>query len=422
MSPLQRANNTCTRHGLVWMALFVVGTACAEIVPLGGEIWVDSNETGVHGEPRVAMTGNGSFVVVWESDHQTGADDDIYARLYNGEGVPVNDEFRANETTADDQRDPEVVMNPDTGEFVVLWESRNQAGDTSSLDIYARLFDASGAPATGEVLINQTTDSQQKGVRAAIAEGTDDLLVAWLGLVDDEFDIFYGRFSLQLAPLTDETRVNTTESGDHFDAAIGADSSDNFVIVWEMDPGEHSEILLQRFDADGNPQGGEVLVNTTTDDHQNDPDIAMNDAGEYAVVWDSTHIGQSGIFAQIYDPSGTPSSGEFQVNETPAGNNPKVSMDNEGNIFVTWETIHDERDIILARAFNRAGEPLSADFVVHTENLEIQGGYPHIAHDPGQNLFVIVWEGFASGAPGGHILARLFRLAPGTGIWDASLY
>src|ERR1700712_639813 len=85
------------------------------------------------------------------------------------------------------------------------------------------------------------------------------------------------------------------------------------------------------------PVGGEIHVNTTTAEYQSSPDVAMDDAGNFVVVWSGgPFIGNLEIFAQRYDASGTPLGSEFQVNTftSTSQSNPKVGMDADGDFVV----------------------------------------------------------------------------------------
>ena len=57
--------------------------------------------------------------------------------------------------------------------------------------------------------------------------------------------------------------VNTTEGSQYFNASVGALDDGGFVVVWEDDDAT-TNILAQRFDADGNKVGDEFVVNTPT--------------------------------------------------------------------------------------------------------------------------------------------------------------
>ena len=65
--------------------------------------------------------------------------------------------------------------------------------------------------------------------------------------------------ALSITPINGETRVNTFATGSQFAPAVAPLTGGNYVITW-LDF-ERNGIFAQRFDASGNPQGGEIAVN-----------------------------------------------------------------------------------------------------------------------------------------------------------------
>src|ERR1044071_9330022 len=90
--------------------------------------------------------------------------------------------------------------------------------------------------------------------------------------------------------------------------AIAADANGNFVAVWSSknQDGEGWGIYAQRYDAAGVAQGGEFRVNTTVSKDQVHGAVAMDDAGNFVVVWASKdQDGDNwGIYAQRYNAAG----------------------------------------------------------------------------------------------------------------------
>src|SRR6188768_3182469 len=88
-------------------------------------------------------------------------------------------------------------------------------------------------------------------------------------------------------PFGDESLVNTYTTNTQSSSAIAVDNSGNYVIVWQSNgqDGSSSGIYGQRYNAAGNRLGNEFRVNTTTTNFQGSPDIWLNDNGGFVVVW-----------------------------------------------------------------------------------------------------------------------------------------
>jgi hypothetical protein len=75
-------------------------------------------------------------------------------------------------------------------------------------------------------------------------------------------------------------------------------------------------------------------VNTYTQSHQNDPAVAMDDDGDFVVTWVSVQergyvVDQTGVYAQRFNANGEPVGGEFLVNTVVVNrqDSPAVAMD-----------------------------------------------------------------------------------------------
>ena len=106
---------------------------------------------------------------------------------------------------------------------------------------------------------------------------------------------------------------------------------------------EGAGVYLRLFDRNDNPLTGEILVNSTIAGDQRNATVAVDADGELIVVWQSDSQdpdGSAGIYARRYDSVGNPLSGEFRVNLNTTDDqfNPAVAMDNSGNFVIVWGT------------------------------------------------------------------------------------
>src|SRR5438093_669252 len=92
------------------------------------------------------------------------------------------------------------------------------------------------------------------------------------------------------------------------------------------------------------PVGAEFRVNASTTAAQLEASIAMDDAGDVVVAWESKQNATSyEIYARRYSSSGTAQGSEFVVDSDPLATlhdkrDAAVAMDNSGNFAVTWST------------------------------------------------------------------------------------
>lgn len=118
--------------------------------------------------------------------------------------------------------------------------------------------------------------------------------------------------------------LNTTPATlAHTNPVIAANPNvGNGLAVWEDLTaliGDPVNIRGRRFDAMGNPVGNDFLVNTTTAESQGQAAVTFDpDSGASAVVWagDGANLPTDAldVFLQVYDADGNPIGGEVKVN------------------------------------------------------------------------------------------------------------
>lgn len=318
----------------------------------GNEFLVNIVGSGDKNTPDVAIDTNGDFVIVWQSNQQDGDGFGIYGQRYNANGAAAGSEFLVNTNIVDDQENPQVAMDAD-GNFVVTWKSFSNASD---YDIFAQRFSADGNTISGEFLVNtETSDEQSNPAIAMNANG--DFVVSWQGInqVLGGFDIYKQKYQANGSALGGETRVNATTNNDQLNSSIAMDASGALVVAWDslgQEPvpatsggSTQTGVYAQRFDANGNKVGSDILVNTETTDDQSNPSIAMNAGGDFVVTWQSDNQttavnGIYDVYAQRFSNDGNAVGSEFLVNTEIEDNqsSPVVAMDDSGGFVIAWQS------------------------------------------------------------------------------------
>jgi len=246
-----------------------------------------------------------------------------------------------------------------------------------------------------EFQVNTRTSNKQENPAISMdAEG--NFVVVWNSyLQDGSSNGIYGRcFDSNCSPVGDEFQVNTTISGNQREPSVAMDAAGNFVVVW-YGPGENEEdIFARRFDPNGLPVSEEYRVNSRTESRQRFPRVAMNDAGVFAVVWESEKLGTSSyageISCQLYDSNSLAVSEEFQANLLSDCRYPDVAMDNNGNFAVVWMQ-KGSGNSILARLYSADGKAKTEPFEVSTIKFS-SITRPSIAMAR-TGHFIVAWDG-----------------------------
>ena len=311
-------------------------------VPQGPETRVNSNTLGAQAHSAITSLPGGGYVVVWHSDGQDGGGFGIYAQRYDANGVTQGGETRVNTTIANDQTDPAVTGLPGGG-YVVAWQSLGQDG--SNYGVYAQRFSASGVAQGGETRVNTfTTGHQERPAIASLAGG--GYVIAWESFGQDGsgHGIYVQRYDANGVPQGAETRVNTVTALGQEIPAIAPLQGGGYVIVWTSftQDGDSFGVYAQRYDANGAAQGGETRINTTTADDQSLPSVAALADGGYVVAWNSNgQDGSSyGIYAQRFDANGAADGAETRLNTVTASAQrfPAIATLASGDYVVAWQS------------------------------------------------------------------------------------
>jgi hypothetical protein len=309
---------------------------------LGEEFQINATSSGNQAEPVVAMDAAAGFVAVWQGPESTENDqEDIFARRFDPNGLPIGDEFQVNSLIDGQQLYPSVAINKD-GTFIVVWESSNTP-EQSEQSICGRIYDSNGVEFGDEFLINAESSVYRYPDVAVDANG--NFAVVWLQ--DKSSNSIMARlFDPNGVARTDTLQVNTVRFTSITRPSIAMNATGNFVVAWDGDPNLAGldDIHARLYDVNGTALSEQFLVNTTTAGAQQYPQVAINDIGEFVIVWDCqidpNSESERDIFGQRFDHQGMPLGDEFQLNTYVADDqrNPAVAIDRDGRFVAAWQS------------------------------------------------------------------------------------
>jgi hypothetical protein len=381
--------------GLLSVLSFLLSSAPALAGKIGPEFQANSFTAGNQQGGKVGTFGDGSFIVVWQSEAQ---DPDmsrgIYAQRYRPNGTKKGAEFRVNRKVANSQDSPDIAVLSDGG-FVVVWNS----SDSSGTDIHAQRFNPDGTRAGPEFTANRRTAGQQQ--RPSVAALADaGFVIVWESIDQDGSGngIYAQRYDSDGTSAGRPFRVKTRTPGDQQIPAIAGLNNGDFVIVWCTPQALGSVgVAGQRFNANGRRLGREFRVNRISGGFQCNPSVAANGEEGFVVVWDSPDGGDTdGVRGQRYDANGRVGP-QFRVNTTRADfqiRGDVVELDNDGFVVV-WESYGqgadtpDEADVFGQR-FDNSGQRVGDEFRINTQRAGDQREAAVAAI--GNRGFVVVWQ------------------------------
>jgi hypothetical protein len=210
-----------------------------------------------------------------------------------------------------------------------------------------------------------------------------------------------------------EILINTTTAGLQHQPAIAALGSTHFFVVWT----DSSDLTIKGrlIQANGNPSGGEFIVNTPTPTGANTnrqlPTIASSGSGPI-VAWIENAVNPPGprphLKLQRFNRDGQPSGSEIQVSTTDVDptHRPAITGMIDGGFLVSWmDARPDQR--IRAQRFSFDGSKKGPEVRVNTTDGFHEA--PIATRLVGGN-YVVAWRS-AFGPPGGGALVfRIFDL------------
>jgi hypothetical protein len=243
------------------------------------------------GTPKVAVHESGEFMIAW-TDHYG---DVINGRIFDSNGQPIGPEFQVNEDATGNccysgfenaaQFDEMNLAVNSAGNFLVVW-----SGDTATTEnaVRGRLFDGTGAPLTGDLVIGEDSDGYEAGFRPNVTtDGAGRFVVAWAEKYG--YPLHARILDGAGAPLGPAFQVNELPIyGLSYGPGVAADAAGNFIVTW--DNHAYYEVFGRRFDASGTPIGGQFRVDALSAYGYDEANVgiqkvAASAAGDFVVAW-----------------------------------------------------------------------------------------------------------------------------------------
>ncbi len=279
-------------------------------------------------------------------------------------------------------------------------------------------------PGHADSAVNTYTTGFQSAA-SITTDGQGRFFIVWQsdGQDGDDFGVFGRRLDAQGQPIGDEFRVNTYTTGSQGAPEVSADTSGNFIVVWNGEAGGgRSDILAQRFDASGATVGGEIRLNEDTSMDQGGAAVALADDGSFLAIWSNVQR----LVTRSFDDRSIPTTGDFELsrNDPTYPNYGTTSFFRRGtealpngNFVVVWHESYYSgygyaySDQIRGAVFDELGgldDLVDISFSAPAE--QHRGGHVAPTADGG---FVTVWGGYTYYAVYSQVLGRRFA-ADGT--------
>ncbi len=310
----------------------VVGFRVAQLVEY------DNPELGLSTVPQthyltsVRATNGSSYFMVW------GEDNEVIGQVLDSSFEDVSGEFRVNSYTTSTQSNPFAASDGEN--YLVVWQSDGQDGADEG--VFAALYDDQATLLMSDTQINSYTPNAQSAPIAA-SDG-DSYFVVWSSYAQDgSLTGVYGRlFDTQLSPMTGEFRINNSTVYDQRYPSMASNGA-TYLVAWTTNPdGDDAYYNYGRFyNPDGTPLGDEFPISSLG--AYSSPVVSANGT-IYCVIWmtENQTSGEVDLYARFYDKFGYTIGDEVKLNDDPLETWSVCTIINNGDVFLVKWSAYDE--------------------------------------------------------------------------------
>lgn len=416
--------------------------AAGPIGPIGDQFRISF--TGSDGDAARSATApaaaynpvDGLHLVVWTGNALNVGGFEVFGQMVTADGKDVGGQIRiSNATDINLQHDAgpaAVAYDPQTDEFVVVWQGEEQPAN-GELEIWGQRLSGTGHELGSDFRISNTGMDGDVGPEArnpaiAFAAASGQYLVAWEGegLPSGETEIFGQRLSPAGGELGEDFRISHVGAdGDVGRVAHAPDvaydsHTGELLVVWDgdgLDTDDEFEVFGQRLAATGDELGDDFRISHVGSDGDAaragvQPAVAYSTkAGQYLVTYAADGLatpGEGEIFGQRLTASGAALGPALRVSTTGADGDPArdaelpaVSYGAFGDEYlVAWQAdgLSTDNEVeIFGQRVAATGAELGQDFRI--SHMDDDGDATRgaeravTAYNSGDNQYLVAWDG-----------------------------
>ncbi len=297
--------------------------------PASGQFTVNTAGAGGNPNPSVAMNASGNFVVSWESGGSS-----VYVKTYSASGVAQTADVLVTNQRNGSSSAP-VAMAAD-GSFVVAYVG---SGTSANKSIYLQRFDPTGAAVGAASLVSGASSHGKVTAPSVAIDAEGDAVVAWVDTTSGS--LVKAALAPAAMPVAAEFQVASLGADQQSQPSVGVDALGNFVIAF-INSGNAPGVYCGRFAASGaSLDTGPNLISSPNNVTQSSPAVAVREDGSYLIAWTAGNNldgNNNGVFARSFNADGSASSSQFLVNTTTQNNQQDAAVAfRGGNAVVAWD-------------------------------------------------------------------------------------
>ncbi|WP_370301413.1 hypothetical protein [Pseudooceanicola sp.] len=355
-------------------------------LPTGIEFAPSGTDEVSLGNLEIAALPDGSFLALWCTREQNGAESTIYAQRFDAQGLMIGKEFRVGALPEGRQTNPSLAVLSN-GDFAITWTHTVGSSDSR---YYLQRYNVDGTEVDLD-LLGTETNLRVSPESSIVATSNGGYSVSWVGAASDNWK--YGRIFTQVY----------TEDGQAVGGAVhhfgsyhvrkndsGPDSASlpngATIVTWEAYRGDSIKAAL--VGVDGKIIKSVFTVNSHGKGEQTSPSVASLDDGGFVIGFVSRKSSSSEtvIYARIFDEDGNPVSKDIEVSGFASGSHyrPTVLGLPDGGFLVGWNST----DLgIVVKRFGSNGEEIG-EYLVLNRRGGVEIGLTFVT----ENLVAVAWE------------------------------
>lgn len=219
----------------------------------------------------------------------------------------------------------------------IMW-TRNPSGIGPAGNVYLQRYDEMGTPLGRNIVANDLPFSVLSA-SMKVEEG-GGIIVAWSGERDSSLGILLQRYDPDGRPEGGNVRVSDDAAGEvPGGVLIGVNGRREAVVGWSRS-GETVEFTFQIFGPEMARLGMNVRAITSLSAPSSLAAVAITDSREVATAWLSRIDGKTDVYVQSFDLTGAPLADAVRLNDDSlrsVWSNPAVGFDDAGGIVLVWD-------------------------------------------------------------------------------------
>jgi len=343
--------------------------------------------------PRIAVAGDGTFVIVWIDKRE--GNNDVYLQKYDSAGDPVGRNVKINDDEGGFYQGEPALAVDLSGLFSVVWKDYRDGSYPFGPDVFFQRYDTS---VTGigdnRKLTTEWPDSLIESPDISLSMWGNGVVV-WADYRNSDWDIYGQSIAANGNLVGSNFKINDDNNNAQQHAPRVSYSTEGwFVVTWYDNRMNQDDIYVQRFDSLGTPLYENVKVNSdTADERQAFPDIAADGANHFTVTWvdwrNGDYPSNPDIYYRKFDTSLTALNEDIKLNTDGshrAQREPAIAADRMGNLTVIWSDSTDSSWDIIGQMIDYDNKLQERNYQVNADadSAQLQ---PSVALD-GRNRYV----------------------------------